>query len=83
MKYEEIDVCADDHIIYYKQHKFETGCLECHISRYQTYQVTKKVHHKVFRYIPIIPRLQRLFMCNNIAQFMDYHAKNRSQDDVI
>ena len=39
--------------------------------------------HKVLRYIPIIPRLQRLFRCKNIAQFIDYHARNRSQDDVI
>ena len=38
---------------------------------------------KVLHYIPIIPRLQRLFTCNNIAQYMDYHARNRSQDDVI
>ena len=38
---------------------------------------------KVLRYIPIIPHLQRLFMCKNIAQFMDYHARNRIQDDVI
>ena len=43
----------------------------------------KNVPHKVLRYIPIIPRLQRLFRCKNIAQFMDYHARNRSQDDVI
>ena len=70
----------NDHAIYYNQHEFAT---ECHISRYQTDQVTKKVHHKVLHHIPIIPRLQRLFRCNNIAQFMDYHARNRSQDDLI
>ena len=44
MPNEEIDACLDDHIIYYKQHEFETECPECHISRYQTDQVTKKVH---------------------------------------
>ena len=37
----------------------------------------------VLRYIPIIPCLQRLFRCRNIVQFMDYHARNISQDDVI
>ena len=69
--------------VYYNQHEFATECLQCHISRYQTDQVTKKVPHKVLHYIPIIPCLQRLFRCNNIAQFMDYHARNISQYDVI
>ena len=73
----------DDHVIYYNQHEFATECPECHISRYRTDQVTKKAPHKVLHYIPIIPCLQRLFRCNKIAQFMDYHAKNKSQDDVI
>ena len=79
MHYEAIHACPDDHVIYYNQHEFPTKCLECHISRYQTYQVTKKV----LRYIPIIPRLQWLFRCKKIAKFMDYHARNGSQDDVI
>ena len=79
----EIRMHYDDHIIYYIRYEFATECLEFHISRYQTYQVTKKVPHKVLRYIPIIPCLQRLFRCNIITQFMNYHAKNISQDDVI
>ena len=83
MEYQAIDACPDDHIIYYKQYEFETECPKCHSSRYRTDQVTKKVPRKVLRYIPIIPCLQRLFRCKNIAQFMDYHAQNRSQDDII
>ena len=68
---------------YYNQHEFATECLKFHISIYRTDQVTKKVPHKVLCYIPIIPCLQQLFRCNNIVQFMDYHARNISQDDVI
>ena len=83
IQYEAIHACLDDRVIYFNQHEFETECTKCHISRYQTYQVTKKVPHKVLRYIPIILRLQQLFRCKNIVQFMDYHARNRSQDDVI
>ena len=83
MHYEEIHACPNDHVIYYNQHEFATECLECHISRYRTDQVTKKVPHKVLHYIPIISPLKRLFRFNNIAQFMDYHARNKSQDDVI
>ena len=83
MHYETIHACSDDHAIYYNQHEFATECLECHISRYQIDQVTKNVSRKLLRYISIIPRLQRLFRCKNIAQFTDYHARNRNQHDVI
>ena len=58
MHYEEIYACPDDNVIYYNQYEFATECLEFHISRYQTDQVTKMVSHKVLCYIPIIPRLQ-------------------------
>ena len=67
MHYEAIHACPDDHVIYYDQHEFATECLECHISRYRTDQVIKKVPHKVLHYIPIIPCLQRLFRCKNIV----------------
>ena len=83
MHYEEINACLDDHVIYYNQHEFATECPKCHVSRYRIDKVTKKVPQKVLDYIPIIPCLQQMFRCKNIAQFMDYHAKNRNQDDVI
>ena len=83
MHYEEIHACPNNHVIYYNQHEFATECLECHISRYRTDQVTKKVPRKVLCYIPIIPHLQRLFRCKPIAQFIDYQARNISQDGII
>ena len=58
MHYEEIHTCPNDHVICYNQHEFATEFLECHVSRYRTDKVTKKVPQKVLRYIPIIPRLQ-------------------------
>ena len=56
---------------------------QCEISRYRTDQVTKKVPRKVIRYIPIITRFQQPFKCQSIAEFMDFHAKNRSEDGVL
>ena len=41
--YEAIHAYPDDHVIYYNQHEFTTECLECHVSRYCTDKVTKKV----------------------------------------
>ena len=61
MHYEAIHACPDDHVIYYNQHEFAIECLECHVSRYCTDKVTKKVPQKVLHYIPIIPHFQRLF----------------------
>ena len=83
MKYQTIHACSNDHILYHKQHEFAIEFLDCHVSRYWSDQITKKVPHKVLQYIPIIPRLERLFRCASLAQFMDYHARNRSQDDIM
>jgi hypothetical protein len=57
MEYQAIDACPDDHIIYYGQYASESNFPQYQISRYRTDQLTKKVPHKVLRYIPIIPRL--------------------------
>jgi hypothetical protein len=83
MDYQAIDACPNDHIIYYGQYALENEFPQCQISRYRTYKASKKVSRKVLRYIPIIPCFHRLFRCQSIAQFMDFHAKNRSQDDVL
>ena len=82
MDYQAIDACPNNRIIYYGQYASKNKCSQCEISRYRTYQVTKKVPRKFLRYIPIIPCFQWLFRCQSIAQFMDYHAKNRSEDGV-
>jgi hypothetical protein len=83
MDYQTIDACPNDHIIYYGQHASKIKCLQCLISRYRTDQVTKRVPQKVLLHIPIILHLQRLFRCESIAQFMDYHACNISGDGVL
>jgi hypothetical protein len=83
MDYQTIDACPNDHIIYYGQYALENECPQCEISIYQTDKASKKVSHKVLRYIMIIPCFQWLFRCQSIAQFMDFHAKNRNRDDVL
>ena len=83
MEYQDIDAFPNDHIIYYGQYASENKFPQCEISRYRTDQVTKKVPHKFLHYIPIIPCCQQLFRCQTITQFMDYHAKNKSEDGVL
>jgi hypothetical protein len=83
MDYQAIDACPNDHIIYYGKYALENEFPQCKISRYQTDKASKKVPHKLLRYIMIIPRFQQLFRCQSITQFIDFHAKNRSRDDVL
>jgi hypothetical protein len=83
MDYQAIDACPNDHIIYYGQYALENEFPQCQISRYQIDKASKKVSCKVLHYILIIPCFQQLFRCQSIAQFMDFHAKNRSRDDVL
>ena len=83
MHYEAMHACPDEHVIFYNQDEFEIECPEFHINRYRTDQVMKNVPCKVLRYILIIPHLKILLRCKKIAQFKDYHAWNRSQDDLI
>ena len=83
MKYQTIHACPNDHLLYHKQHKFVIEFPDCHINRYRLDQITKKVPHKALQYIPIIPRLQQLFRCTSLAQFIDYHACTRSEDDIM
>ena len=58
LEYQSIDACTNDHIIYYGQYASKNKFPQCEISKYRTNQVIKKVHCKVLRYIPIIPRFQ-------------------------
>jgi hypothetical protein len=60
MDYQAIDACPNDHIIYYGKYALENECPQCQISRYRTDKASKKVSRKVLRYIPIIPRFQRV-----------------------
>ena len=83
MDYQTIDACTNDHIIYYGQYELENEFIHCEISRYWIDKASKKVSRKVLRYIMIIPCFQQFFRCQSIAQFMDFHAKNRSRYDVL
>jgi hypothetical protein len=64
MEYEKIDVCKDNCMIFYKEHKNETKCLKCGKSRFVEVinkdgeKVTIKTTHKQLRYMPLTPRMK-------------------------
>jgi hypothetical protein len=67
----------------------DTECMHCGRSRYMKVvnedgvSITIKVAFKQLRYIPITPKLKRLFLCEEIMQQMRWHKEGiRDSEDV-
>jgi hypothetical protein len=66
MNYEKIDVCEKNCMLFWKEQKDDTECMNCGRSRNVKVRnedgvsVTTKVATKQLCYIPITPRLKRL-----------------------
>jgi hypothetical protein len=64
MKYEKIDACKDNYMLFYKEHKNETKCLKYDKSRFievineDGENVTMKVSHKKLHYMPLMPQIK-------------------------
>jgi hypothetical protein len=91
MNYEKIDVCEKNCMLFWKEHKDDTECMHCGRSRYVNVRnkdgvsVTTKVATKQLRYIPITPRLKRLFLSEETTKQMRWHheGKRENQDPDI
>jgi hypothetical protein len=89
MNYEKIDACEKTCMLFWKEHKDDTECMQCGKSRYMkvinkdgTF-VTTKVVVKQLRYIPIMPSLKWLFLCKETAQQMRWNKEGiRDSEDV-
>jgi hypothetical protein len=63
MNYEKIDVCEKNYLLFWKEHKDDTECMHCGMSRYlkainkDGASVTTKVVVKQLRYMSVNPRL--------------------------
>ncbi|CAM8982469.1 unnamed protein product [Rhodiola kirilowii] len=80
LDYQIIHACEYGCVLYYQQHSNRDCCPICHEPRYATSEGGSKVPNKVFRYFPITPRLQRLYMSPYIAEEMRWHAEKRGKD---
>jgi hypothetical protein len=89
MEYEKIDVCKDNCMIFYKEHKNETKCLKCGKSRFVEVinedgeKVTTEVAHKQLRYMPLTPRMKRLFISKKTARHMRWHKEGVCENDQV
>ena len=79
--YELIHVCKNVCTLFWKEHADKEVCPKCHTSRWKADNgKSKKIPSKVLRYVPIKPRLQRLFMLKNIPKDMRWHKDKRLED---
>jgi hypothetical protein len=89
LKYEEIDVCPDNCMLFWKEHAIEKNCLECGQSRFieivtqDDEKVMIEVTHKQLRYFPITPRLKRLFISKRTMRHMRWHKQGIQGNDVV
>jgi hypothetical protein len=87
MKYEKIDVCEKNCMLFWKEHRDATECIHCDRSRYVKLRnedgdsVTIKVVIKQLLYMPITPRLKRLFLSEETAKQMRWHKKGKRETE--
>lgn len=81
--YEKIDACNNNCMLFYKENSSLDSCSVCGHPRYRPVQGgkgrKKGIPYKVLRYLPLIPRLQRLYMSHKTAEHMTWHAKPRTE----
>ena len=77
-----IHCCSSGHILYKgPDHQDLVDCPVCGESQYISDSTT--ILQKVLRYFPIIPRLQCLFQCLEVADLLKWHASNKSIDGYM
>ncbi|CAN6559926.1 unnamed protein product [Malus baccata var. baccata] len=83
--YQKIHSCVNNCILFYKENKSLDKCPVCNEPRFKmTSQNRKtKIPQKVLRYLPLKPRLQRLYMSMHTATDMRWHKEGRVNDDVM
>jgi hypothetical protein len=89
MEYKKIDVCKDNCMLFYKEHKNEKKCLKCGKPRFDEVinedgeMVTMKTAHKQLHYMPLIPRMNRLFISKKTARHMRWHKEGVRENDQV
>jgi ferredoxin-like protein FixX len=89
LKYEKIDVCPDNCILFWKEHTNKKKCLECGQSRFievvnqDGEKVTTKVAQKQLHYFPITPHLKRMFICKRTVRHMRWHKEGICENDGV
>nr|XP_043619644.1 uncharacterized protein LOC122591440 [Erigeron canadensis] len=92
LKIERINACPNDCILYRNEYADLHQCVRCGTSRYKgktngmvedRVVIKDGIPAKILWYLPIIPRLKRLFANAKDAKLLRWHAKERKIDGKI
>jgi hypothetical protein len=89
MEYEKIDVCKNNCMLFYKEHKNETKFLKCGKPRFfevvneDGEKVMTKIAHKQLCYMPLTPRMKRLFISKKTTRHMRWHKEGVRENDQV
>ena len=85
--YEKIDACVNNCILYYKENAEKVSCSVCGHPRYKpklsSFHREKDKSYKVLHYLPLTPRLQRLYMSQKTSNHMTWHVSNHCRDGYM
>ena len=84
---EKIHACPNDCVLYRRKYKDLSECPKCGTSRYKeannAYDDKVGPPRKVMWYLPIVPRIKRLFDNVEDARNLIWHANGRKTDEMI
>ncbi|XP_013624019.1 PREDICTED: uncharacterized protein LOC106329988 [Brassica oleracea var. oleracea] len=83
MGYEKIHACVNDCYLFRKKLKKLEYCPKCKASRWKTNIHTGEIPQKVLHYFPIIPRLNRIYRSEEMANDLRWHFSNKSTDGKL
>ncbi|XP_060189787.1 uncharacterized protein LOC132618798 [Lycium barbarum] len=83
LSYDRIHYCPNGCMLFYKQDVDLNECKICGHARYKRTPSGKTVPIKAMHYLPIIPRLKRLFASPSSAPHMRWHSENRRPPGVM
>jgi hypothetical protein len=81
MDFQKIDVYPNNCMLFWKDHENDSKCLKCDKSRYVDVKnddgeiVTSTIAHRQLRYMPLVPRVKRLFLSRNTTRHMRWHKE--------
>ena len=78
--------CPNDCILYRGEYADKEICLKSGHGKYDKSKNKGKSHgppFKISRHMPIIPRIQRLFHCKELAMLQGWHASHTSELGVM
>ncbi|KAF3636948.1 hypothetical protein FXO37_25180 [Capsicum annuum] len=83
LSYNKIHCCINGYMLFYKNDAELENCKFCGHARYKRTLGGKMVSIKAMHYLPLIPRLKRLYASMSSASHMKWHHENRRPPGVL